>query len=91
MGERHEIFEVTELEVISFECPTCGTEIAFKASTSTEIGTPQHCPACNENLRSFSLAVKLYRDFFQNVTEGKKRIRLRTRPLPRDVRIIDKS
>lgn len=47
MSETQDVYSLTELASISFECQHCKTELVFRADRPEGKGNPVTCPCCN--------------------------------------------
>jgi predicted RNA-binding Zn-ribbon protein involved in translation (DUF1610 family) len=80
MSEKYEVFAISELGVISFQCPICKTEVLFDLNTSTTFGAPYVCPTCRTTHTQIGNFLASYRDMFQRASEvANMNIRLRTK------------
>ncbi len=79
MSESHEVFQIGELNLISFECPKCGTEIIFRLDTPSVHGAPATCPTCHELYVEIGQFLAKYRQLFEAGVDLSKRMRLRLR------------
>jgi hypothetical protein len=76
---REEIFDISEMHVISFDCPRCGTGIIFDVAQPESIGLPQNCSACKESVEIQGSIVAHYRRFFQRFGDTKTKFYFRVR------------
>jgi predicted RNA-binding Zn-ribbon protein involved in translation (DUF1610 family) len=79
MSERHEVFDVKELQIISYKCRKCENVILFDLQTERIFGLPKECPTCGESLDGVAQLLADYHAFYQSA--AKLRIRLQTKPV----------
>jgi hypothetical protein len=74
-----QVFNVKDLDSISFECPKCDTEITFRAGTPTTFGAPYCCPTCRAEYLDVSRIFAAYRDFYAQAVASEKNIQLKAK------------
>lgn len=79
MSERHDVFDVRELQIISCKCGKCGTVILFDVQTDRTFGVPTKCPTCSEAMDTVAKLLADYRAFYQSAAE--LGLRLQTKPI----------
>ncbi len=79
MSERHELFDIAELDTVTVECPGCRTEIVFHLDTPGTFGAPCVCPTCHETYTDLGNFLAAYRDLFGRAIALGKKMRLRLR------------
>ena len=77
------IFDVSDLDRISFECSKCGTEMVLRVSDKRPF--PPHCPTCGEShsqgdQASLADVLDVYRNFFQRATAEGVKVKLIANP-----------
>lgn len=81
VSERHELFEIGELDTISVECPACKTEILFHLDTPGNFGAPAFCPTCREPYVELANFLAAYRDLFGRALALGQKMRVRLRSM----------
>lgn len=76
MSEKHEVFAISELEVISFRCPKCKTEVFFHLTTPPEFGAPYICPCCRESYTHMGNLLAQYRELFTRAVSHAKEMNI---------------
>ncbi len=61
MSENWQVFKVSELNSIAFECPHCKTTIAFTADNEIICQQQRMCPGCNREVPGVGIVLDLYR------------------------------
>jgi hypothetical protein len=79
MSESHDVFEVSELQVLSHTCSKCGNEITFNVLTHEAYGFPKNCYFCQEPMDGAVTAFVAYRKFYNAATANGATVRLRTK------------
>jgi len=79
VSEHSELFEISELSVISFECPACKTEVLFRLDTPTTFGAPYVCPTCRETFPEIGNFLARYRELYGLAKGIGERMKLRLR------------
>ena len=77
MSETQDIFSVSELDTISFECPECHTEVIFRADEGPDSGRSKSCPSCNKEIPNAGHLLAQYRGFYTQSKALKTLVRLR--------------
>jgi len=80
MSERHEVFNISELTILTHVCPKCGNVISFRVETEETYGLPKRCAVCDEPMGAAALAFQAFRKFYQAATAAGLRMRLQTKP-----------
>lgn len=78
MSERHEVFTVEELCIITHTCQSCGNLITFDIRTDETHGFPKRCSVCSTSLGVAAIAIQAYRDFYRHAMSPGAKIRLQT-------------
>jgi hypothetical protein len=76
MSETWQVFRLEELAAISFECPSCQTQITFGAEADIISGQERMCPGCNKAILEVGALLSMYRQLYQR---GKTKIILKAK------------
>jgi len=79
MSECHDVFEISELQVLSHKCAKCGNEITFNILTDEAYGFPKVCHFCQEPMGEAAAAFVAYRRFYNAATANGVKVRLRAK------------
>jgi predicted RNA-binding Zn-ribbon protein involved in translation (DUF1610 family) len=77
MSETQDIFDVSELNTISFKCPDCRTEVIFRADEQPDGSLSKNCPACHKEIPNAGHVLALYRGFYTQAVALKSSAKLR--------------
>ena len=67
MSETQDVYNLSELNTISFECPHCNTEMTFRADRDDGKGQQIACPSCNANIVGAGATLDAYRKLHADV------------------------
>ena len=79
MSEHQQVFEVSELPILSHKCAQCGNLVTFDVLTKDQYGLPKTCSVCNQPFGEAATAFQLFRDFYRAATARGLVMRLHTR------------
>jgi predicted RNA-binding Zn-ribbon protein involved in translation (DUF1610 family) len=77
MSETQDVYSLTELNTISFECPTCQTEMIFRADSDYGKGQQKSCPCCNVDVVGVGAILDAYRKLHADVARIGLTVKLR--------------
>jgi predicted Zn finger-like uncharacterized protein len=71
-------FDVSDMRLISVECPKCSTEITINASKKAI--APERCPSCNKEFESsVQNSLGSYVSLYEDLVVAKSIVRFRVR------------
>ncbi|MEO8051012.1 MAG: hypothetical protein ABI833_11400 [Acidobacteriota bacterium] len=79
MSETWQVFRIEELDTISFECPTCHTDVSFKATNGIANQDDRLCPGCNKTIPDAGRILSAFHKFFQESARVAKSVNIRLR------------
>ena len=65
MSEHWQLFTISELNTIGFQCPHCKTTILFAADGDVVSQQARNCPGCNKEMQGVGKMLTVYRQFCQ--------------------------
>jgi predicted RNA-binding Zn-ribbon protein involved in translation (DUF1610 family) len=77
MSETQDVYSLAELDTISFECPTCHTEMVFRADRDDGKGQQISCPCCNVDMVGVGSVLDAYRKLHADVARIALLVKLR--------------
>ena len=80
MSEHQQVFEVSELPILSHKCAHCGNLVTFDVLTNEKYGLPKTCAVCNQPFGAAATAFQAFREFYRAATLEGLSMRLHTKP-----------